>query len=204
MLDNGHEAVGDDGCTDLNAYRIFGCSPELLDFEMLLQLFVKQFYLPTVLVQVGYFESRQVESIRQESEVAVLLFIMIADQSEPFGILLMRCLFRKNDLCICKYVLWQPTLPLDAFELQVPLGSYYEVGFHLVDSVELPESIITTVENVVRALLVGNLIHGLGVMHRRCRDMVVGRDGCFQIVQEVHLHPAFLPSELSPPKDRKA
>ena len=69
MLDNRHKAVGNDGCTNLNAYCIFSCSPELLDFEMLLQPFVKKFNLPSVFIQVGNLKRRQMGCIRQESFV---------------------------------------------------------------------------------------------------------------------------------------
>jgi hypothetical protein len=37
MLNNSHEAVCGDGCTDLYPDCILGSAPELLDFEVLLE-----------------------------------------------------------------------------------------------------------------------------------------------------------------------
>ena len=49
VLDDGNEAVGDDGHVYLYADCIFGFSPETLDLEVLLDPFEEQFHLPPVL-----------------------------------------------------------------------------------------------------------------------------------------------------------
>ena len=150
-----------DGCTNLYADSILSCSPELFDFEVLLQPFVEQFYLPPVLIQVSHFESRQMSRICQETKVAILLCIMVADKSEPFRVLLERGILNQLYLRICKYIRRKPPLPFHTLVLQISLGSYYEERFHPMDSVEFPEGIVTTVRHAVRALLIGNLVHCL-------------------------------------------
>ena len=73
VLNDSDEAIGDDGNMYLYAYCILSLSPELLDFEMLLQPFVKKFNLLSVFIQVGNLESCQMSCIRQESKVSILL-----------------------------------------------------------------------------------------------------------------------------------
>ena len=54
MLDNRHEAVSSDGCTDLYSDSVLCSSPELLDLKVLLEPLEEKLYLPSVLVEVGY------------------------------------------------------------------------------------------------------------------------------------------------------
>jgi len=52
MLHNGNEAVGTDGRVNLYSDSVLSCSPELLDFEVLLEPLEELLYLPTILVEV--------------------------------------------------------------------------------------------------------------------------------------------------------
>ena len=54
MLYNGHEAVGTNSRVNLYSDSVLSSPPELLDLEVLLEPLEEQFYLPTVLVEVGY------------------------------------------------------------------------------------------------------------------------------------------------------
>lgn len=51
MLNDGNEAVGDDGHMYLKTDSIIGFSPETLDLEMLLNPFEEQLNLPPVFVE---------------------------------------------------------------------------------------------------------------------------------------------------------
>ena len=53
MLHNGNEAVGTDGRVNLYSDSVLGSSPELFDFEVLLEPLEEQLNLPTVLVEVS-------------------------------------------------------------------------------------------------------------------------------------------------------
>ena len=88
MLYNRHKAVGYDGHAYLDAHCVLCRSPEPLDLEMLLQPLVEKLNLPPVLVQVRDLKSRQVEGVRKEGEVSVLLVVMVSDQTEFLGIFL--------------------------------------------------------------------------------------------------------------------
>ena len=82
MLDNGHKAVGSDGCADLNPNGILRSAPELFDLKMLFEPLEEQLYLPSVLVQVGNLQGRKVERIGQEDELTPFFLIVELDLPE--------------------------------------------------------------------------------------------------------------------------
>ena len=53
MLHDGNQTIGNDGCTDLDPDGILCSAPELLDFQMLLQLFEEELNLPPISVEIG-------------------------------------------------------------------------------------------------------------------------------------------------------
>lgn len=63
MLDDGDETVCDDGRANLYSDSVFGGTPELLYFEVLLEPFEEQFNLPSILVQVGNFECCEMKGV---------------------------------------------------------------------------------------------------------------------------------------------
>ena len=67
-------------------------------------------------------------------------------------------------LCVCKYSLGHPAPPLDAFVLQVRLGSHNEERLRTMYAIEFLEVVIATVEDVVSASLYGDFLHHLGIM----------------------------------------
>ena len=82
MLDYRHKAVGCDSSTYLDSNGILCSAPKLLDFKMLLEPFEEKLYLPSVLVEVGYLQSRQMECIGQEGEFPPFILIVEFNQSE--------------------------------------------------------------------------------------------------------------------------
>ena len=48
-----HKAISDYGTIDLDADCILGCTPELLDSQMLLDPFEEKLYAPSVAVKLG-------------------------------------------------------------------------------------------------------------------------------------------------------
>ena len=117
MLDNRHEAVSCDGCTDLYSDSVLGSIPELLDFEVLLESLEEQFYLPSVTVEVGNLLGCQIHHVGQEHGLPVLLFIIVFNETQILGIVLAALIDRQFNFCICEYVLWQTSFPLDALVL---------------------------------------------------------------------------------------
>ncbi len=59
---------------DLNPDSVFGCTPKLLDFEVLLQPFEEQLYLPAVLVKFSHLKSSKCTS--HWLEIQTLVFVL--------------------------------------------------------------------------------------------------------------------------------
>src|SRR5574344_1047178 len=203
MLDNSHKAVGSDGCTNLYSDSVLGSSPELLDLEVLLEPLEEQLYLPSVLVKAGYLLGCQVHRIGQEQELSTLLLIVESYETQMFEIVLATLIDGQLNLCICEYVLRQTPFPFDALVLQIGLGSDDKEGLHSQYAVKLLKVIVASIEDVVSTCLIGNFLHGFGVMDRSSGDVVERRNLCLKVVEDVSLDAAFLLTELCPPEHRK-
>ena len=82
MLDNSHKTVRDNSHTDLYANSVLCCAPEFLYLEMLLEPFEEQLDSPSFLIKIGDIQCRKLFCIRQDSELTVILFVVISDESE--------------------------------------------------------------------------------------------------------------------------
>ena len=82
MLDNSHKTVCDNSDTDLYADGVLCCAPEFLYLEVLLEPFEEQLDQPSFLVKIGDIQCRKLFRIRQKSELTVIFFIVISDESE--------------------------------------------------------------------------------------------------------------------------
>ena len=88
VLDDGNEAVGDDGNVNLYAYRIFRLSPKSFDLEVLLDTFEKQFRLPRVFIKEREILGSEIEVVRVVDETAFEFWDIIDNPSDNFRILL--------------------------------------------------------------------------------------------------------------------
>ena len=160
VLHDGHKAVGDDGDINLRFHSILGSAPELLDSEVLLEPLEEQLYQPSVLVEVCNLLSRQVHRIGQEHELTVLLFVIVSDETECFGIVPVTVIDRQLYLRISSYVLRHSPFPPDTSVLQVGLGSDNEEGLQPLYAVEFLEVVVCPVKDVVSICLIGYFLHG--------------------------------------------
>lgn len=88
LLDNGHHAIGGYRGVDLDADGVLGLTPELFYLQMLLDPLEEEFYLPAVLVEVGYGYRLDVQSVGEEYELALGFFVPIDYPAYPVGIFL--------------------------------------------------------------------------------------------------------------------
>ena len=89
VLNDGNEAVGDDGHVYLYADCVFGFSPETLDLEVLLDPFEIQLHLPPVFIEQGDVLCTEVEVVRIVDEASMKLWRIIDNSSDNTGILLL-------------------------------------------------------------------------------------------------------------------
>ena len=76
------QTVSNYGTIDLYPNRILASTPELLNFEVLLEPLEEQFYAPTITVKFGDNECGEYKVVFQENECTVLLFVIIDDSSK--------------------------------------------------------------------------------------------------------------------------
>ena len=149
MLNDGNQAIGTDGSIDLDSYGVFSGAPELLDFEVLLEPFEEQLYLPTVLVEFCDLQRSQFHGIGKEHELTALLLIIEPYESQMLRISFLAAVDSQRYLCISQYSFGHPALPPDILVLQVRLGPNNEERLRMVYAVELLEVVVATVEDVV-------------------------------------------------------
>src|SRR3989344_1479335 len=88
LLDDGDEDIDRHGDPDLRLHRILGSAVEILDTQMLLDPFEKQFHLPARLVERADGGGREREVVGEEHQCLAGIGILEADASRMFGIVL--------------------------------------------------------------------------------------------------------------------
>ena len=178
VLDDGDEAIRDNGNMDLYSHGVFGVSPEPFDAQMLLDPFEEQLHLPAVAVKkpdilgleievVGVVNKSPTEVSDVENDATELCRIIVA---VPFA-----CKFdglvQQHVICPVKeflseqhFVGWFPFLSCD------------EERASLVDSEKPCKVEITLVEDITGKRFVCDTVHELGVVDIGVRDAVENRN----------------------------
>ncbi len=158
VLNDGNEAVGDDGHVYLYADCVFGFSPETLDLEVLLDPFEKQLHLPPVFIEQGDVLCTEVEVVRIVDEASMKLWRIIDNSSDNTGILLQNTL--AIDDLICRLAL----LPDDK-----------ECSKH-IDPIEPGEVKVASVKHIACQGLVCEPVHRVDIVHLGIGDSVENRN----------------------------
>lgn len=111
MLNDGNKAVSYDCRANLYSDSFLCSAPEFLNFEVLLEPLEEQLNLPSVLVEIGNFESSKMECIRPKCEVSILFVIVKSHKSKFLRILLLCVHIREFDNGIRKHIFRQSTFP---------------------------------------------------------------------------------------------
>jgi hypothetical protein len=93
VLDDGNEAIGDDGDVNLYAHSIFGFSPELLDLEMLFDPFERQLHLPPIFIKESDVLGCKIEIVRVVNKAPLEFRGIVDNPSDDSGIFLLILLF---------------------------------------------------------------------------------------------------------------
>lgn len=178
MLNNGNEAVGDDGHMYLNADRIIGFSPETLDLEMLLNPLEEQLNLPPVFVEQGDVFCAEEEIVRIVDEASMKFWRIVDNSSDDTGIFLLILLPRKANSLIFEYIVCsvENTLAIDNLVCSLALLSDDKEGSERIDSIESGEVKIASVKHIARQRLVCEPVHRVDIMHVGIGDSVEHRN----------------------------
>lgn len=115
VLDNGNEAVANDGDMYLYAHCILRFSPESFDLEMLLDPLEEQLHLPPILVEQGNVLRTEIEVVRVVNEAPLKFRGIVDNPSDDSRVLLLVLLLGEADTLVFEHIVSpiQDALPVD-------------------------------------------------------------------------------------------
>ena len=178
VLNDGNEAVGDDGHVYLYADCIFGFSPETLDLEVLLDPFEKQLHLPPVFIEQGDVLCTEVEVVRIVDEASMKLWRIIDNSSDNTGILLLILLLGEADGLVFEYIVCsvENTLAIDDLICRLALLPDDKECSEHIDPIEPGEVKVASVKHIARQRLVCEPVHRVDIVHLGIGDSVENRN----------------------------
>ena len=200
VLDDGNEAVGDDGHVYLYADCIFGFSPETLDLEVLLDPFEKQLHLPPIFIEQGDVLCAEVEVIRIVDEASMKLWRIIDNSSDSTGILLLILLLGEADGLVFEYIVCsvENTLAIDDLICRLALLPDDKECSEHINPIEPGEVKVASVKHIARQRLVCEPVHRVDIVHLGIGDSVENRNLRDDINLGMDSDARLCASELSP------
>ena len=167
VLDNGNEAVGDDGHVYLYSDCIFRLSPETLDLEVLLDPFEEELHLPPIFIEQGNVLCAEVEVVRVVDEASMKPWRIIDNSSDNTGILLLILLLGEANGLVFEHVVCsiENTLAIDNLVCRFALLPDDKESSKRIDSVESGEVKVSSVKHIARQRLVCEPVHRVDIMH---------------------------------------
>ena len=174
VLDDGNEAVCDDGHVYLYADSIFGFSPETLDLEVLLDPFEKQLHLPSIFIEQGDVLCTEVEIVRIVDEASMMLRRIIDNSSDNTGILLLIILLGEADGLVFENIVCsvENTLAIDNLICRLALLPDNEECTEDMNLIESGEVKVASVKHIARQRLVCEPVHRVDIVHLGIGDPV--------------------------------
>ena len=200
VLDDGNEAVGDDGHVYLYSDCIFGFSPETLDLEVLFDPFEKQLHLPPVFIEQGDVLCAEVEVVRIIDEASMKLWRIIDNSSDSTRILLLILLLGEADGLVFEYIVFsvENTLAIDNLICRLALLPDDKECSEHIDSIEPGEVKVASVKHIARQRLVREPVHRVDIVHLGIGDSVENRNLRDDINLGMDSDARLCASELSP------
>ena len=167
VLDNGSEAVGDDGNVNLYADCILRLSPEPLDSEVLLDPFEEKFNLPPIFIQQGDFLGFEEEVVRVVNKAAVEFRRIVDYPSDDAGILLLILCLRKSDTLVFEHIVFafEQTFAIDNLVCRLALLPDDEECPKDMNLVEPGEVEVASVKHIAGQSLVCEPVHRVDIVN---------------------------------------
>ena len=200
VLDNGCEAVGDDGNVNLYADCILRLSPEPLDSEMLLDPLEEKLNLPPIFIQQGDFLGFEEEIVRVVNKAAVELRRIVDNPSDDARILLLVLFLRKADTLVFEHVVFafKQTFAIDNLVCRLALLPDDEECPKDMNLVESGEVEITSVKHIAGQSLVCEPVHRIDIVDLGIGNSVEYRNLCGNVNLCVNLDTRLGAPELCP------
>ena len=178
VLDNGNEAVGDDGHVYLYSDCIFRFSPETLDLEVLLDPFEEELHLPPIFIEQGNVLCAEVEVVRVVDEASMKPWRIIDNSSDNTGILLLILLLGEANGLVFEHVVCsiENTLAIDNLVSWLALLSDDKECPEYMDSVESGEVKVSSVKHIARQRLICEPVHRVDIVYLGVGDSIEHRN----------------------------
>ena len=178
VLNDGNEAVGDDGHMYLNADCIFGFSPETLDLEVLLNPFEKQLHLPPIFIEQGDVLRTEVEVVRIVDEASMKLWRIIDNSSDNTRIFLLILLLGEANGLVFEYIVCsiENALTIDNLICRLALLPDDKECSEHINSIESGKVEVASVKHIARQRLVCEPVHRVDIVHLGIGDSVENRN----------------------------
>ena len=167
VLDDGNEAVCDDGNVNLYADCILGLSPESFDLEMLFDPFVSQLHLPPVFIKKSDVLGCKIEIVRVVNKAPLEFRGIVDNPSDDSGIFLLILLFCEPNALVFEDIVSpiQYAFSIDNLVCRLTLFSDDKECPEHVDAIESDEVKIASVKHIARQRLVCEPVHRVDIMH---------------------------------------
>ena len=174
MLDDGNEAVGDDGDVYLDADGVLGLAPEPLDLEMLLDPLEEQLHLPPIFIKESNVLGFEHEVVRVVDETAMQLLGIIDNPPECARVFLLVLLFCEADALISEYVVStvQHVFPIDNLVCGLAFLPDDEECTEHVNLIESCKVEVAPVEHIAGQRLICEPVHRVDIVHLGIGDSV--------------------------------
>ena len=178
VLNDGNEAVGDDGHMYLNADCIFGFSPETLDLEVLLNPFEKQLHLPPIFIEQGDVLRTEVEVVRIVDEASMKLWRIIDNSSDNTRIFLLILLLGEANGLVFEYIVCsiENALTIDNLICRLALLPDDKECSEHINFIESGKVEVASVKHIARQRLVCEPVHRVDIVHLGIGDSVENRN----------------------------
>jgi len=167
VLDDGNEAVGDDGNVNLYTNSIFGFSPESFDLEVLLDPFEKQLHLPPVFIEESDILGFKIEVVRVVDEAALEFRGIIDNPSDNSGVLFFVLLLSETDALVFEHIVnpVQNAFSINNFVGRLAFLTNDEECPKGIDTIEPGEVKVASVKHIARQRLVCEPVHRIDIMY---------------------------------------
>ena len=167
VLDDGNEAVCDDGNMNLYAHSILGFSPKSFNLEVLLNPFEKQLHLPPIFIKESDVLGCKIEIVRVVNKAPLEFRGIVDNPSDDSGILLLILLLGKAYALVFEDVVSpiKYAFSIDNLVCRLTLFSDDKECPERVDAIESDEVKIASVKHIARQRLVCEPVHRVDIMH---------------------------------------
>jgi len=188
FLNNGDEHVGGHGAPDLRLDCVLAVAQKLLDAQVLLDPFEKQFHLPAAFVQRSDGQGRQACVVGQEDQRLLGFGIFEADTPQVFGVVLgdivpAQCNGLIADDAACPVHFGRVHAP----GVHVAFGAGHKEGAGLMHLEKASKVQVASVHNVERPWLQDQDVQHIDLVHLAVADVNEGGNRAPEVQQCVQL-----------------